>query len=185
VPAYAPELARIQGASVLFNPGFILTIVTFPGVMAHELAHMLCCILTGTRVQKVCLFRLGNPAGYVVHSRPATVWRQILIGVGPMLVNTVAGFLLGFMAWRGKWAGEEQYLLAWLGISVGAHSFPSSGDAKVIWRAIWGRRVPLSARLIGTPLVGCLLLGALGSFFWLDLVYGIAVTLVLPQMMLR
>lgn len=169
---------------VLFNPGFIFSIVTFPGVIAHELAHMLCCILTGTRVVNVCLFRFGNPAGYVVHAQPATVWRQILIGTGPLLVNTVAGFLFGLLAWQGEWGGEEPYLLAWLGISVGTHSFPSSADARGIWRAIWGRGVSFSARLIGTPLVGCLLLGAFGSFFWLDLAYGIVVTLVLPRMIL-
>lgn len=165
-------------------PGFIRSLATFPGVVVHELSHMLFCILTGTRVQSVCLFRFGNPAGYVVHSRPATVWRQILIGTGPMLLNSLAAFLLGFLAWQGKWAGEEQYLLAWLGFSAGAHSFPSSADARIIWRSLWNRGTPFSARLIGTPLVGCICLGALGSVFWLDLLYGAVVALVLPRMVL-
>ena len=163
-------------------PGFLIQFATFPGVMAHELSHFICCIVTGTRVIKVCLFRFGNPAGYVVHDRPASVWRHILIGTGPFLVNTVAGFLLGLLAWQGRWAGEEQYLWGWLGVSVGCHSFPSRGDAKGIWRAIWGSGSPYTARLVGTPLVVVILLGALGSVFWLDVAYGIAVALILPGM---
>lgn len=123
------------------------------------MAHMFFCLLTGTRVQRVCLFRIGNPAGYVMHARPATVWRHILVGTGPMLVNTVGGFLLGLLAWQGKWEGEEQCLLAWLGLSVGTNSFPSSGVAKGIWRAGWGRGAPLSTSLIGVrklpPIAAC------------------------------
>ncbi len=168
----------------MFIPGFILSFLTFPGVVAHEFAHQFFCLLTGTRVIKVRYFRFGNPAGYVVHETPDSVWKNILIGIGPFIVNTALGFLAGlFAVKKSLFAGElksNDFFLFWLGLSIAMHSFPSTGDAKSIWRTLWGRGAPLSAKLIGTPLVGLIFLGALGSFFWLDLAYGIAVAVVIP-----
>lgn len=168
-------------------PGFIISILTFPGVMAHEFAHELFCRLTGTRVMKVCYFRFGNPAGYVVHEAPESVWKHILIGIGPFIVNTALGFLAGlFAVKKSLFAGELKsagFFLVWLGLSIAMHSFPSTGDAKSIWRALWCKGAPLSAKLVGTPLVGLIFLGALGSIFWLDLAYGIVVAMALPWIM--
>jgi hypothetical protein len=64
------------------------------------------------------------------------------------------------------------------------HSFPSTGDANSIWRRIWSRGSPMLSRIVGTPLVAIIYLGALGSFFWLDLAYGIGISWVLPQLLL-
>ncbi len=167
-------------------PGFLISIVTFPGVIAHELAHKVFCDLTGTRVVKVCYFRFGNPAGYVLHEQPTTVWRHMLIGIGPFIGNSLVGFFIGIFASRDMLsAGGLDTLgaiLTWLGVSIAMHSFPSTGDAKGIWRAIWAKDTPITAKLVGTPLVGIILLGALGSVVWLDLVYGVAITLGLPKM---
>ena len=172
-----------KGKSV-FIPGFIISILTFPGVVVHEFAHRLFCRLTGTRVMRVCYFRFGNPAGYVIHEAPESVWRHILIGIGPFFVNTALGLLAGLLAvGKSLHAGQlkgEGFFLVWLGLSIAIHSFPSTGDAKSIWRALWGKGAPLSAKLVGAPLVGLIFLGALGSFFWLDLAYGIGVAMVLP-----
>lgn len=168
----------------MFIPGFIISIITFPGVIAHEFAHQLFCRLTGTTVIEVCYFRFGNPAGYVIHEQPASIWKHILIGIGPFFVNSSIGFLIGLVAYFSQGNEMMNYSLTWLGVSIAMHSFPSSGDAKSIWSAIWGKGTSVSARIVGTPLVGCIVLGAVGSFFWLDLCYGIAVSLLLPKTML-
>jgi hypothetical protein len=172
----------------VFIPGFIISILSFPGVMAHEFAHELFCRLTSTRVIKVCYFRFGNPAGYVVHEAPESVWKHILIGIGPFVVNTALGFLAGlFAVKKSLFAGElngADFMFFWLGLSIAMHSFPSTDDAKSIWRGVWSKDVPLSAKLVGTPLVGLIFLGAMGSFFWLDLAYGIVVAVVLPWVVL-
>jgi len=168
----------------MFIPGFIISIITFPGVIAHEFAHKLFCQLTGTRVREVCYFRFGNPAGYVVHDQPTSVWKHILIGIGPFFVNTTIGLAIGLLVYFTKGQGMVNYSLAWLGVSIAMHSFPSSGDAKCIWSAIWRKGSPVTARIVGTPLVGCIVLGAVGSFFWLDLIYGVVVSLILPRAML-
>ena len=169
-------------------PGFIITWITFPGVIVHELGHQIFCRLTGTRVLEVCYFRFGNPAGYVIHERPTSVWKHMLIGIGPFIVNSGFGFLLGLIATRHLWEHESTKLvggiLIWLAVSVAMHSFPSTGDAKSIWQALWGEQAPILARFLGTPLVGIIYLGAVGSIFWLDLLYGAGVALGLPRVLL-
>ena len=160
-------------------PGFLITWATFPGVIVHEFGHQALCRLTGTTVLEVCYFRFGNPAGYVIHERPTSIWKHLLIGFGPLIVNSAAGFLLGLVATRRAndldHPGVLGGILIWLAVSVAMHSFPSTGDAKSLWQALWGGDSPLLARIVGTPLVGLIYLGALGSIFWLDLVYGMAV----------
>ncbi|HAM70599.1 MAG TPA: hypothetical protein DCM86_03035 [Verrucomicrobiales bacterium] len=160
-------------------PGFIITWLTFPGVIVHEFGHQVLCRLTGTAVREVCYFRFGNPAGYVLHERPTSIWKQMLIGFGPLMVNSSAGFFLGLVATRHArdldHPGVLGGILIWLAISVAMHSFPSTGDAKSLWQALWEGGSPVLARIVGTPLVGLIYLGALGSIFWLDLIYGMAV----------
>lgn len=166
-------------------PGFIITWLTFPGVIVHEFAHKLFCHWTGTPVLKVCYFRFGNPAGYVIHGRPTSVWRHILIGIGPFFVNTLAGFALGIPLALAHTDIKDLTLLSgiwfWLAVSIAMHSFPSTGDAKGIWHALWSNEAPVTARVIGSPLVVIIFLGAFGSIFWLDLIYGIGVVLGLSR----
>jgi len=62
--------------------------------------------------------------------------------------------------------------LIWIAVSIAMHSFPSTGDASSIWQAVWEKGAPVSARLVGTPLVALIFAEAIGSVFWLDLLYG-------------
>jgi hypothetical protein len=164
-------------------PGFIITWITFPGVIVHEFAHKLFCHWTGTTVLQVCYFRFGNPAGFVVHEKPPTVWKHILIGIGPLFVNTLLGLAIGLLALVFRLSVPAAFVvLTWLAVSVAMHSFPSTGDAKSIWSAIWHREAPVLTKVVGTPLVGLIFLGAIGSVVWLDLIYGVAVVLGIPSL---
>ena len=165
-------------------PGFIISLITFPGVIVHEFAHKWFCRLTGTEVVEVCYFRFGNPAGYVIHASPSTVWKQIFIGIGPAVINTVMGFLIGLFAIRNVQLEAVGAVLTWLGVSIAMHAFPSTGDAKSIWRAVWQKESPIGAKLVAGPLVAIIFLGAIGSVFWLDLIYGAAVAVALPTLLL-
>ena len=121
-------------------PGFIISIFTFPGVMVHELAHQFFCRLLRIPVLKVCYFRVGNPSGYVIHEPPQSPWATILVGFGPLFVNTVVGFLVAFPSVLAAFKfGQGNFLdafLIWLGFSIAMHSFPSTGDAASMWKAI-------------------------------------------------
>lgn len=179
----------VASTQSMIIPGFLISIATFPGVIVHELAHAFFCKITGTQVFKVCYFRLGNPAGYVIHAQPTNVWKHILIGVGPLLFNTLIGLLFGFIAFFEHIDTNKLTVAAgvfmWLAISIAIHSFPSTGDAKSIWNSVWSQGTPVAAKLIGTPLVAIIFLGALGSIFWLDLIYGFGVVVELPKLLME
>jgi hypothetical protein len=169
-------------------PGFIISWLTFPGVMVHEWAHLVFCRLTGTRVHEVCYFQFGNPPGYVMHERPSSVWRHILIGIGPLFVNSLTGLVIGLVVVLAGLNIDHPSLttiiILWLAVSIAIHSFPSTGDAKSIWREIWSQGAPLSARLVGSPIVALIFLGAIGSVFWLDVFYGFGIVFGLPRLLL-
>ena len=78
------------GASVLGRMAFYLLV--FPGVVLHEGAHYLACLLTGTKVSRFAPFspRRSNGGrlvlGYVRHERCALPIGAI-IGLAPILLN--------------------------------------------------------------------------------------------------
>ncbi len=181
-------VTNVPHHDAMIVPGFLISILTFPGVIVHELAHALFCRLTGTRVHRICYFRIGNPAGYVIHDIPTSVWKHILIGVGPLFVNTLLGSILGVVAALAHVNVDKLTILSgiflWLAVSIAMHSFPSTGDARSIWKSVWSKRSPVTAKLIGTPLVAIIFLGALGSIFWLDAIYGYGVVMELPKLLI-
>jgi putative zincin peptidase len=160
-------------------PGFLISLITFPGVIVHELAHVIFCRLTGTKILKVCYFQLGNPTRYVIHGAPSSEWRHILVAVGPFFINSLVGLGLGIVAlpfgFDLSHPGVGGWLWLWLSISIAMHAFPSTGDAKNIWRFIWRKGAPILPRLVATPIVAIIYAGALGSIFWLNAAYGYVV----------
>lgn len=162
-------------------PGFIIALVTFPGVIVHEFAHYLFCRIFRVAVFEVCFLRVGNPAGYVIHEHPRFAWQSVMIGVGPFFVNTITGAIIGLPAACAvfEFGSHDpfQYILLYIGISIAMHSFPSVGDASSIWETLWGEdsKASLPLKLLVTPVVGLIYLGAAASILWLDAFYGYAV----------
>ncbi len=162
----------------------VLELASIPGVIVHELGHQMACWITGTRVLKVCYFRFGLPPGYVIHERPATVWRHLLVGSGPFLLNTSLGLAWGWMARQGfDWIRDPFWtraVLTWLAVAIAMHAFPSLPDANNVMSDIWSKGVRWYTRLLATPLGALLYLGAFGSWIWLDVAWGVAVGWWLP-----
>ena len=173
---------------MFFVPGIAITILTFPGVIVHELAHQLFCRWFKVPVFKVVYFQPKNPAGYVLHEVPQHKWQTIMISVGPFFINTIAGALIAFPAalpvFRFHNGNFGDYLLIYLGVSIAMHAFPSTGDAQSILRAIKDKTTPFWIKVIGYPVIGLIYAGSLGSFFWLDLIYGMAIAAGLPNLIL-
>jgi hypothetical protein len=124
-------------------PGWLVSLLTFPGVIFHEWAHKKFCDLAKIKVQEVVYFNLdcigrNEPAGYVIHERPTTYKQIFLISVGPLIINSLATILLGYLFQiLGFNTPETQnsllaIILAWLTLSVGMHAFPSDEDMKHI-----------------------------------------------------
>jgi hypothetical protein len=95
------RLMRISGfgdsGSVMGQVGFYLLV--FPGVVLHEGAHYLACLLTRTKVARFAPFSPGRRSndgrlvlGYVRHERRALPVGA-LIGLAPILLNPI-GLLL-------------------------------------------------------------------------------------------
>lgn len=172
----------------MFIPGFLISILTFPGVIVHELAHQLCCRWYKVPVFNVVYFQMGNPAGYVVHEKPATRWQSIMISTGPFLVNTIVGAIIALPAALPVFTFHNgtplDYFLIYLGVSVAMHAFPSTGDANSIWEALREKDTNLLVKIVGYPIVGLIYLGSIGSFFWLDALYGVGVAIGLPNLLI-
>lgn len=171
----------------MFVPGIIITILTFPGVIVHELAHQLFCRWFKVPVFKVVYFQVANPAGYVLHERARTSTQAVFISTGPFILNTLLGFLIAFPAalqYKLDAMNPLDYILLYLGISVAMHAFPSTGDAKVLWDSVVkGDTSSRLSKIIVTPIVGFIYLGAMGSIVWLDFIYGMGVAVGLPWLM--
>lgn len=174
-------------------PGFLISWVTFPGVVVHELAHAIFCRLFGLPIYEVKYFqfamRPGQPSGYVISGRSPKPWQDILVSVGPFFINTILGAVIAAPAAIPilQFGGGDafDYVLMWLGVSVAMHSFPSTGDAKSIWHTVTAENVPIIFKIVGVPVIGLIYIGALGSIFWLDAIYGLAVAGALPNLLVR
>lgn len=173
---------------MFFIPGQFISLLTFPGVIVHELAHQFFCRLYKVPVFKVVYYQFDNPTGYVLHERVDNKFHGIMISVGPFIVNSVVGALIALPAslpvFEFHTAGLLDYLLIYLGVSIAMHAFPSRGDADSIWESMKEESTPMWAKVIGYPIVGLIYLGSLGSFFWLDLIYGIAIAVGLPNLII-
>lgn len=170
-------------------PGFVISILTFPGVIVHEAAHMLFCRLRGVAVMDYCFFRFGNPAGYVVHERTGDFKTSLLISVGPFLVNSILCFVICLPAFFPMQVFHVEdpltYLLLYLGISIGMHAFPSTGDAKSLWDEVQeaaGKGSVLA--YVSYPVVGLIYVANVLRMFWFDYAYGAALGIGLPRLIL-
>lgn len=108
---------------------YLYDLLTAPGVMIHELGHAIFCLLAGVKIRKIKLFQFGEVAGYVIHDEPKNVIASVLISFGPLVVNT-ALTLLCFAQLISPYFTWIHLLLLWLGIAIGLHAIPSTGDAK-------------------------------------------------------
>lgn len=155
-----------------FIPGWLITLATFPGVIFHELGHQWFCHLTGVPVSAVCYFRLGNPAGYVIHEQPPKFIQSLLICLGPLISGTAIALLcFVFVECKAHFPPWVEYVSMWMGISIAANAFPSSGDAKTLWHATNRHIKHNLGALLGYPFVLFIHIANLLSFFWFDFIY--------------
>ena len=172
---------------MLFIPGPLIAILTFPGIIVHEIAHRLFCHLTGVPVYDVRYFHpTAQPSGYVIHGRPPTSRAALLITSGQLILNSLLCMLLTFGASISTWILKDSQaswvsgLLLWVGISVGMHAFPSNQDASSFVDMVRERRGsgiwPVLAQLFAAVLT---VVNAL-RFVWIDLIYAILLVVLLP-----
>ncbi len=151
---------------------------------------MLFCKMRGVPVFDVCFFSFGNPAGYVIHGETDNFNTTFLISVGPFIINSLLCILICLPAFFPYYVFEVEhpltYILLWLGLSIGMHAFPSNQDASVMFsQAKIAVKTMNPLAIISYPLVIIIYIANLLRFFWADLIYGVAIGIGLPALILR
>lgn len=173
-----------------FIPGILISAITFPGVIIHELAHQIFCRIMRVPVYEVKYFQFSNPCGYVMHESTENPFKTFMISIGPFLVNTLIGMIIISPAAIELIIFEDysnplNLVLGWLGFSILMHAFPSTGDAKVLVNNIFkNRNVNILVKILVAPIIGLIYIGALGSLVWLDAIYAILAAMAIPNLFL-
>lgn len=162
-------------------PGFLVALLTFPGVIVHEWAHEQCCVRFGVPVYEVVYFQFGSPPGYVAHGEPRSFRASFAISGAPFLVNSALAVLLAVplptlqsgASGATVDVGLPTVLLVWLALSVGMHAIPSSGDARSVWNRMWRDWRHSPTVLVAAPLVAVIYVANLLRFVWADVLYGV------------
>jgi hypothetical protein len=170
-------------------PGFLVTILTFPGVIVHEAAHMLFCKMRGIAVFDVCFFRFENPCGYVVHEKIDDFTSAFLVSVGPFILNSFLCIFICLPAYLPMQVFNIQeplsLVLMWLGLSIGMHAFPSNQDAANLFAQSKEAAASLNPlAILSFPLVLVIFVANVASIFWADLFYALALGIGLPSLVL-
>ncbi|GAA0076628.1 hypothetical protein UT300005_10060 [Clostridium sp. CTA-5] len=176
---------------MMIIPGFLISVLTFPGVIVHEISHQLFCRLMRVPVYKVKYFQLDNPCGYVLHEPSDKPLKVFLISIGPFLVNSILGGIITLpvsieLFEFNHCTSFVDLFLGWIGISILMHAFPSTGDAKVMINSILkNSEVSVIIKILILPIIGIIYIGSWGSVVWLDLFYAIAIATLLPKILVH
>lgn len=150
----------------------IFSLISFPGVVFHELGHEVFCRWSKVKIIKVCYFQFKNPPGYVIHAEPNKYYQAFLISVGPFISGTI--FSLVFFMLSKYFSTNSQLLellFIWLGGSIAMNSFPSTQDAKVLFKETNKHILRNPLVIIGYPFVLIIFIFGILEMFWFDLIY--------------
>lgn len=174
----------------MFLPGWLIALLTFPGVIVHEAAHRFFCDVTDTPVYDVAYFRpVANPAGYVVHGRPKTLRAALLISAGPLVINTLLCSILTLsvayevIVLDAGLRDPVLIVLAWLGYSIGMHAFPSRQDAANFTAQVKAAHGSGLTLTLARGFAGVIGVANALRVIWFDALYAIGVSLVVPLLL--
>jgi hypothetical protein len=166
-------------------PGGFFAVITFPGVMMHEISHYIMCKLFKVRVHQLKLFSLRTehfsfssdaPVGWVRHEPPKEYYKTFLISIAPILFNTILAILLYVLAlqfFNNNSLLLIYYFFIYLGFCCAVNAFPSNGDGEVLW---YSAKEELRNHnylvLFVYPIILIIYIAHYLSMVWLDWIYG-------------
>ncbi|HLP87419.1 MAG TPA: hypothetical protein VK184_02290 [Nostocaceae cyanobacterium] len=174
----------------MFIPGWLISVVTFPGVVVHEAAHKFFCDLAKVPVYEVRYFQIGNPAGYVIHGEVKNLKDALLISVGPLIINTILCAILTYPVVLAIFLVQDEngksisnLILLWVGYSIGMHAFPSNEDVKNFLDVFKKIKKGATQNILYflCQIIG--LIFRIANFLriiWFDLIYAFIVSMMLP-----
>ena len=125
------EIPVVSNRPTLREAYYLLeTLLVAPGIVSHELAHVLACRLSGVGVVEFPQFALFAPDATLVHERVDSFPADLCIAVAPLPVNTVLG--LGAFAAATVAPTPWSWPFYWVGICLALTAFPSVGDTETL-----------------------------------------------------
>jgi len=141
----------------------IYNILYFPGVLFHELAHLLMCLVLGVKVRQFKV-SIRDISGFVVHEVPRSIIMSILIGIAPIILAVLATYFL---------LDINHLIKYYFAYVILYHSFPSKEDTN------FSKHHGLGKKIITFPIFILLrLIHLFGSSSWLRLTYSVVVIVV-------
>jgi hypothetical protein len=173
---------------MILIPGFIITLVTFPGYVMQTVARRFTCDVLGIAVYEAHYLK-----GTIIHHRVVSPLKAVLIAYAPLAINSALCAILMFPVAFTIFLGTEpgglddvvRAVLAWAGISIGMHALPASATVKKIEGSISGEH----RRGFGYALLRISGLGFrfvnLFRPFWVDLVLALVIGFAVPYLVVR
>lgn len=172
---------------IIFVPGFVTAIITFPGVILHEIAHKFFCDLYQVPVYKVNYFVVSSKAGSVVHAVLHHSRKNAIIALAPLLINSMICLLFLTPQFLSHFMGTSfistytifDFILIWIGISCGFNALPSKADiAHIDARISWQLRcIKIFVKILN-------FFGVVGNFIWLAILFLIFCLICLPILLI-
>lgn len=150
---------------------WVETMLVAPGIVAHELAHVVACRLTGVAVHGGPVLNPFGRDAYVEHERVDSFPADLAIALAPLVLNTALAAASLAIAFR-----VSSLVLAvplfWVGGSTALTAFPSVGDTETLYDTARGLPWPVQplAFLLAVPVrLFTALPGSAGfaGFLWL------------------
>ncbi len=133
-------------------PGQLISFITFPGVILHEISHRFFCDINDVPVYSVSYFiPFSEVAGCVMHEPTASMKKSLLISMGPLIINSLVCILLtfpygtklvlgtDFVPHDSEWIEYINYFVIWLGFSAGFQAIPSNRDIDNVLEVATGK----------------------------------------------
>ncbi len=97
-------------------------LLLFPGVVFHELAHLLMCLLLSVKVTR---FKISLTGGFVEHVSPSSIIKSLLVATAPFIAALIAALIMLNIYTSGFYA---EALKLYFSFVILYSSFPSLED---------------------------------------------------------
>ena len=127
---------------------FFVNFLTFPGTFVHEMAHLCFAVITGAKVDEVCMFenedgRLGHISYHARGPWFTQALQHSLTAVAPTIVGFTLGVFLLQVIFSGGHSLWANIGLWYLVVSLIDHSTMSDADLEHYFQGVWIFIVPL------------------------------------------
>jgi len=141
----------------------IYNILYFPGVLFHELAHLMMCLVLGVKVRQFKV-SIKDISGFVIHEVPRSITKSIFIGIAPIILAVGATYLL---------LDIQPLIKYYFAYIILYHSFPSKEDTN------FSSHHNLGKKILTFPIFLLLrMIYLLGNSSWLKMTYSLVVIVI-------